>query len=65
MNAYLINTILGFVVVMGENEQEAYVKFLFKQTRLGDMCLDREDLIKRGYTKIEGTSKENIFLLIK
>ncbi len=65
MNKYLINTSLGLVIAQGKTETEAFVNYTTDTvTPLKDLFLTREELIKRGYTKLEKTKVENIFLLL-
>jgi len=65
MKTYAIVTALGIVVIMAETPIEAWMKYVTQETPLGDFCLDREDLIKRGYTHIEATREGNVFELLK
>lgn len=65
MNTFLINTVLGMVIIMADTPEKAWLKYTLEETMLGDMFLDREDLLKRGYTKLELTPEKNVFELLK
>lgn len=64
MNNYLINTTLGLFIVMAEDAKQAYFKHITEDSYLGDSFITREELIQRGYKKLEKTSVENVYQLI-
>lgn len=65
MNAYLISLSLGNLVVMEQSAMSAWVKCMTEEIELDDMFIDREDLLERGYLRMETTTMSNVFLLIK
>lgn len=67
MNTYLINTLLGKMIVMGNSPAEAFVKYTTSSDSipLGDMFVEREELLKRGYRTLERTDLENVYELKK
>lgn len=65
MDSFLINTVLGLMVVRAENPAKAWIKYVTEETYLGDIFLDRDDLIKQGYRTIEKSPIENVYYLKK
>lgn len=65
MNPYFINTPLGGMVIMADTAHLAEIKYLTEPQQLKDMFVNRENLIERGYTKLESTLLPNVWLLIK
>lgn len=65
MNPYLVSTHFGGAIVQSETPLGAYIKYITEEIPLGDMFIEREDLIKRGYSKVEHTAYDKVYLLIK
>lgn len=65
MNTYLINTTLGLFVVMAEEAKQAYFKHITEDSYLGDSFITREELLNRGYVKLEKTNIQNVYQLTK
>jgi len=65
MKKYLLNTMLGFVIVVADTPADAWIQYVTEdEFPIGDMFLDRENLIERGYTKVQPTEVDNVYRLL-
>lgn len=62
---YAISTVLGIMIVRADNPTEAFVTYSTSDGALGDICLSRDDLLKRGYVKMRPTKIDNVFEIMK
>lgn len=65
MDSFLINTVLGLMVVRAENPAKAWLKYVTEEQYLGDTFLTREELIDQGYRTIEKSPIDNVYYLKK
>ena len=65
MNNYLITLSIGNIITEADNATTAYVNAVSDNQHLEDMFITRENLLERGFTKMESTDQDKVWLLIK